>query len=120
MAKRLRKVPDDLSFQKTYDKLRGYWWCKEYECERYPDLLIRTHGRAGTPEIVQYTVLTGADPHSFKSLKSAYTYLMSKPRRVNLGKNHQRRDADASRRRSSAARYVLSAAARRNRGRHRS
>lgn len=84
MALRLRKVPSDLSFQKTYDHLHGQWWCKELTCEQYPDLRIRLHGRAGRPEITQYTVLdSDGGAHKFTSYRSAYSFLMSRPRRIN-------------------------------------
>lgn len=98
MAIRLLKVPSDLSFQKTYDKFRHRWWCKELTCEQYPDLRIRLHGRAGRPEITQYTVLdSDGDAHSFPSFRTAYSFLMSRPRRVTRESNKPRQYASADR-----------------------
>lgn len=108
MARPLLKIPDDLAFQRTYNGIRGLWRCEEFTCERYPALQIRVHRRSATPEIVQYMVIgSNGDGDRFQTLRSAYTELMSRPRRVIHDKNIKRRYADGYSARRKAALDVL-------------
>lgn len=94
MAKRVVPVPDDLAFQTDIALPATWngWTCRELVCERYPDLRIRIHEKNRSHELVQYFV----ENESFKSLKRAYNYLKSKPRRVRR-ENKPTRNANGDR-----------------------
>lgn len=114
MAKRVLKIPDDLTFQRIYDRERSGLRCVEYQCERYPDLRIRSQGPPANwwDWTAYYVVDSANNVEGFSSLRRAYTFLMSRPRRVVRDKNIPRRDADGHRVGRKAEKYVPQASGR--------
>lgn len=92
MAKKLLRVPKDLTFNIFYEMedSRGVK-CTAYECDQHPEIEIRVHEAPNGSRVTQAFLVDEDEVLDHKSFKKAYRRLMERD-----GKNKSKSNADGS------------------------